>query len=531
MKKYIVLIFIFIAFFLLQQRILVSDDEDVILEIVNIYPEQFIMKAISLEKDLNLQIEAKIGVMRDCEELLTACWILNADTRTKIWECTYDNSKIVGRGRELQHNDKLKLAKGHYEVAEKHDDAASVQQYVPAVDEQVILQMVNLHDDQSIKKGFTLTTPLTVRIYAIGEGSRQKREMYDYGWIMNANTRERIWEMDHRNTQSAGGGEKNLKFDDTIQLPAGDYMVYFVTDDSHSASRWNVLPPDDPRHWGVTIWAVKDKGDALVVREYEEQEMKPIIDLTRIGDDQMEMESFSLKREAQLSIIALGEYSRSRHEFVDAGWIIDAATRKLFWKMEYENTEHAGGASKNRVFNNNVFFPAGKYLVYFQTDDSHSYSDWNESRPYQPEAWGIAIYPADRQFSYNDVGEYDESQDEDILAQIYKAGNDEHLKVPFVLPSSMDVRIYAIGEGDRSEMYDYGWIEDKWGHVVWEMKYRDTSHAGGAKKNRLVNEVIHLDRGPYSLHYRTDDSHAYHRWNADPPDDGFHWGIMLIKQD
>ena len=32
----------------------------------------------------------------------------------------------------------------------------------------------------------------------------------------------------------------------------------------------------------------------------------------------------------------------------------------------------------------------------------------------------------------------------------------------------------------RSGMDDYGWIENDYGDVVWEMNYRDTEDAGGA---------------------------------------------------
>jgi hypothetical protein len=56
-----------------------------------------------------------------------------------------------------------------------------------------------------------------------------------------------------------------------------------------------------------------------------------------------------------------------------------------------------------------------------------------------------------------------------------------------------------------------------------------TTPAGGDKKNRLVNTTIHLGKGEYELHYRTDDSHSFNDWNADPPEDREHWGITLYK--
>ncbi|MBI3189567.1 MAG: hypothetical protein HYZ33_02850 [Ignavibacteriales bacterium] len=79
-------------------------------------------------------------------------------------------------------------------------------------------------------------------------------------------------------------------------------------------------------------------------------------------------------------------------------------------------------------------------------------------------------------------------------------------------------------------MFDYGWIENaRTGEVVWEMTYTMTFHAGGARKNRMVNTTIVLDKGEYLLRYVSDDSHSYRDWNMDAPDDPTMWGITLYK--
>jgi hypothetical protein len=36
-------------------------------------------------------------------------------------------------------------------------------------------------------------------------------------------------------------------------LPAGEYILRFESDDSHSYGDWNADPPDDPEAWGVTV--------------------------------------------------------------------------------------------------------------------------------------------------------------------------------------------------------------------------------------------------------------------------------------
>ena len=81
-------------------------------------------------------------------------------------------------------------------------------------------------------------------------------------------------------------------------------------------------------------------------------------------------------------------------------------------------------------------------------------------------------------------------------------------------------------------MSDWGWISDKkTGATVWEMTYSMTNHAVGARKNRMVNTTVILDKGEYVLHYETDDSHAYSDWNSDPPEDPEYWGITLYPED
>ena len=117
-----------------------------------------------------------------------------------------------------------------------------------------------------------------------------------------------------------------------------------------------------------------------------------------------------------------------------------------------------------------------------------------------------------------------------VIAQIVQVLDNADKSVPFTLSRSQEVRIFAIGEGQGGEMFDYGWIEntDK-GFPVWEMQEPKTTHAGGAGKNRKVDVVITLPAGNYKLRYKTDDSHAFDHWNSLPPDINF-WGIAIYKK-
>jgi hypothetical protein len=233
-----------------------------------------------------------------------------------------------------------------------------------------------------------------------------------------------------------------------------------------------------------------------------------------------------LKKPAKLQIYAIGE-GRDGDMF-DYGWIIDAQTREKVWKMRYRDTEHAGGASKNRLYDGVIDLEAGDYLVYYVTDGSHSYRDWNSTPPYDRANWGITVAAVDG--SLDNVKPFREEDNKAILAKITRVRNDENIRETFSLDDNGTVRIYALGEGTRGRMYDYGWIEDRnSGKVVWEMSYRITEHAGGARKNRLYNDLIQLERGEYSLNFESDDSHAYNDWNDTPPYDPVNWGITIFR--
>jgi CubicO group peptidase (beta-lactamase class C family) len=117
-----------------------------------------------------------------------------------------------------------------------------------------------------------------------------------------------------------------------------------------------------------------------------------------------------------------------------------------------------------------------------------------------------------------------------VIAQIIQVLDNEDKSVAFSLASSQEVRIFAIGEGQGGEMFDYGWIEDvDKGSRVWEMQEPKTEHAGGAGKNRKVDVQITLPAGNYKLRYKSDESHAFDHWNNLPPDINF-WGIAIYKK-
>lgn len=86
-----------------------------------------------------------------------------------------------------------------------------------------------------------------------------------------------------------------------------------------------------------------------------------------------------------------------------------------------------------------------------------------------------------------------------------------------------DIKSYA------SVLFDYGWIEDLKGNVVWKMDMKQTKHAGGGLKNRYSDTIINLKKGQYYLRYQTDESNSPANWDVEPPKNNF-YGIKLMKQ-
>jgi hypothetical protein len=251
------------------------------------------------------------------------------------------------------------------------------------------------------------------------------------------------------------------------------------------------------------------------------------VSLVGVGDDEVVSEGFTLSRPRDVRILAVGEGMGG--EMYDYGWIVNAGTHETVWRMEYQATEHAGGAQKNRMVNEVVTLEPGSYMVYYVSDGSHSWDHWNASAPMKREAWGISLLDADGAHDHV-VEPYEVSSDPAVIARLVGIGDNERHSSSFSLEEEASVRVYALGEGDESEMYDFAWIEnEETGQPVWEMTFPTSEHAGGAGKNRLCDETIVLPAGTYIVRYQTDGSHSADHWNSAPPNDPLNYGVTLTK--
>lgn len=414
------------------------------------------------------------------------------------------------------------------------------------------------------QQGFTLPAPAKVHVYARGGGIERRwnddQMLFAYGWILNATTREVVWQMSGANSKRQ---DVYRVADQYLDLPAGSYEAYFS---NHGFGRETLFSqwdrnidrrrlatesqrrPDEgigflslfgadtqsqlrfwrdrAQNYGMELYVPATIAGQVKTFEAPLRWKNIFVSLGKAGDSIQSDQAFRVSRPVSVHIYALGEGRRNR-ELNDSGWILDARTRKRVWEMRADRAQYAGGAQKNLRQVETVLLPPGDYIASFASDDSHSPADWNAAPPCDPALYGLTLSIAnDADFSR--VSLIEMPKPGPVLAELVRVRDNERRTAPFALKTEDSIRIYALGESSGRRLEDYGWIEDtQTGKRVWTMEYSNSRPAGGATKNRLVDEVITLPKGSYTLHYRTDDSHAYGDWNSAQPRDAEHYGITV----
>jgi hypothetical protein len=546
------------------------------ISIADVYPGKIGYAAFTISQPEKIKVSGTAGGFYDNDRFLVYYgWILDSETRKVVWHMFDKYDRDDFEDGEFEFKDEVPLNKGTYElyftgahhqwndgwnnigsvgdiISNVFNDRSSVkfrrskQELMgislsgTAIGKAKIIDVLNNRTSSAvvsllkpghnanIKKGFSLSSETTLRVYSIGEG--RDDDFFDYAWIYDVNNRKRVWEMDYRNTDFAGGNKKNLVVDEKVKLPVGNYLVSYATDDSHGFDNWNTMPPDDPHFTGITIWANSDQDKKNVIPFIMPAEVTPVLQITKVRDDDFKSQGLSVKSPVEFRILCLGE--ESGDDMADYGWIMNASTREIVWDMNRERQMHAGGAEKNTMTESMARLEKGEYIVYYSTDGSHSYGDWNSGPPHEQDYYGITLWVTKKEdLSKVSVFEPGTYKNDKVLVEIVQVKDDERLNESFTLDKDTKLRVFALGEGDDGDMVDYGWIKNtETGKVVWEMTYRNTENAGGDKKNRMYNDTLILPKGTYRIYYETDGSHSYRRWNASPPHDQEKYGISLYKE-
>lgn len=395
---------------------LVNDlNKDAIVAITRVGDSERIEKRFSLIQDTEFKI---YGVGEGIKkQFYDFGYIYDVSMNKKVWMFNRGNaSKAGGGNKNVVQKANVTLPKGSYSVIYKSDDSHSFDEWnVKAPDDpqhwgivvslvneddrknivsfnendivEPIIEITKVEEDAFISKGISLSKDIKVRILSVGEGYK---DLADYSWIINADTKETVWKMTSRNTEYAGGGKKNRIVDEVIKLDAGNYIVNYITDDSHNYDDWNDLPPLDEERWGITVWTQnsKDKSNVTTFNPKKYKSKNLITEITKVGDDEKLVERFKISQKSDIRIIAIGE--GSGNDLADYAWITDENGYTV-WKMKYDETSRAGGSRKNRLFNDVIRLKAGEYKLHYKTDDSHSYEDWNSTPPNNPQMYGVTL--------------------------------------------------------------------------------------------------------------------------------------------
>lgn len=92
----------------------------------------------------------------------------------------------------------------------------------------------------------------------------------------------------------------------------------------------------------------------------------------------------------------------------------------------------------------------------------------------------------------------------------------------------MFVKVHDDVKKQAAFMFDTAEILDSSGMVVWSIDISRTTHAGGAMKNRRIEDRIELPKGTYVARYTTDESHSAGHWDDTPPSDPFS-GLIISR--
>ncbi len=532
----------------------------------------------SLSREAEVKIETISSGWPQEDILFSYAWILDLETRKPAWvmeaseaeDISHDNVRVretirlpagdyalcfSAYGGMFPIKKKLKLLKmfelGTVDVFggvvkwDRYGEPSEWKAIVRAADESfpsdafsnpgrlpdmgALLEFRRIRSGEYRRKALEVREPIRLRVLAVGEYWAREQSFADGAWIEDWGTCELIWKMTLMNTKPAGGAKKNRVFDEEVKLSPGRYRVCYASDDSHAFEDWNAQPPYDADSWGLTLIPTEAIGEGAVILHGKFPEQNVIAQIRNAGDSEFRRVRFGLSRGTDVCIRAFGEWARKEDRHVDFGWIEDAATLEKVWSMEFDHGDYAAGEDRNRIVRDKIHLDAGTYFLGYLTDDSHSCTRWHDSPPFDPASWGITLRGVGEDFSMDIVEAADDTEAPSsiILAPL---GDGARRRVRFEVKAPTTVKIIALGEGMRGEMYDYGWLlcEDT-GEKVWVMRYEDTFHGGGDKKNRRTERVLTLEPGRYALHFRTDDSHSYEDWNAKPPRDPYFWGVTLFE--
>ncbi len=505
------------------------------------------------------------------EGLAAKGWILDQESREVVWHM--DRTGLVsGRGALVRvEGDTLLLESGRYGVyfssfgqlfnlvrgpfrnehrnwrvlvqgLQKDISLSLLPGVVSTGDSNVLWSAAPLENDEKREFIFEVHEPVNLDIYAVGQiTAAEELNLNDYAWIEEAETTQHVWNMWLNNTTWAGGIAANRVFRGQLELQRGVYRAVARTDRRHAFGNWRGNPPTDPYAWGLTLRSDEMSHimafDPWVAR-------KPVVAFTRVTDDEHRAQMFEVTQPVAVFVNAVGEMTGSSGVY-DFAWldeVLPGAHRRYVWSMQYESTLHAGGGRKNRMETAFLQLNPGRYELNYVSDGSHSYESWNADRPDYPDRWGVSLFPVaadlpegiivpvEKDSAQASPATHNYTPGDAVIVDWTRLGSSFYASQPFELETPSILHILAVGEiQDDGTAYDYGRItQDGVDEPIWIMTWDNTEPAGGHSSNRQFEGEVLLGPGNYVLHFRTDGSHDYGKFEEEAPYVPEQWGIRAI---
>lgn len=252
---------------------------DPIVSLTRIGDDERVSQAFTLTRAADLRV---LAMGEGTDQMFDHGWIVNLDTREVVWTMPLNETRHAGGGRSNRmKTNVISLDAGSYAVHFISDGNTSYEDrwagnspptheqfwgitVMPAGDDlrrgtvtdyeapEPLVQITHVRDNENQLRTFRLRQRTRLRVYAIGE-IRGPRERYDYGYIVDARTGSRVWQMEYSQTEWAGGRDSDRAVNTIITLPAGNYTLHYESDGSHSYRDFEGF---DREAWGITLYEV-----------------------------------------------------------------------------------------------------------------------------------------------------------------------------------------------------------------------------------------------------------------------------------
>lgn len=176
------------------------------------------------------------------------------------------------------------------------------------IEKKYLAEIREVGDAQDLTQGFSISQSGEYLIVSAGEGLFRDSSLADYGWLEDSKGKI-VWSSKNiLESYHLGGAIKNRINAKVIKLTPGQYLLRYVSDNSHSYNRWNADSPYEKEFWGIRIYHLNSEDEIKSVGNYiKEAEGTRIVkggnirsihisgDIVWIGSDDNGLNKYSIK--------------------------------------------------------------------------------------------------------------------------------------------------------------------------------------------------------------------------------------------